>query len=218
MKKKRKIGYCIAAGFLAAFVIWTVLVQAVDVKPIGPQGSLVGFSTLNGSIHAITGVNMALYTVTDWLGLVPIAVALSFGLLGLLQWIKRRSIRKVDRAIVALGIFYIAVIAAYALFEYVVVNYRPVLIEGRLEVSYPSSTTLLSLTVMPAGMIELWRRIEAPKPLRNGAVLLMGAFSAFMVVGRFLSGVHWFTDIVGGALLSTALVCAYAGMAYKNSV
>ena len=210
MKKGRKRGYCLAAMLLILFVLWTVLVRFIDVAPIGPQGSSVGFSTLNGKIHAITGVNLLLYTITDWLGLVPIAVAFAFAVLGLCQWIGRGSVRRVDFDILALGAFYVAVMAAYVLFEYVVINYRPVLIDGRLEASYPSSTTLLVLTVMPAAMLDLWRRIRH-RVLGYSVVFLFGAFTVFMVVGRFVSGVHWCTDIIGGALLSAALVCAYAG-------
>ncbi len=214
MEKRRKRGYFLAVMLLVAFGLWTFLVRFVDVSPIGPRGSRVGFSTLNGAIHAITGVNFALYTVTDWLGLVPIAVALAFAVLGLCQWIRRGSLREVDRSILALGAFYVAVISAYVLFEYVVVNYRPVLIDGHLETSYPSSTTLLVLTVMPAAMIELWGRVRH-RALRCGVALIIGAFTVFMVVGRFLSGVHWCTDIVGGALLSATLVVAYAAAKKK---
>ena len=127
-----------------------MLVCVADVRAIGPQGSSVGFSSLNEAAHRLTGVNMSLYIVTDWLGLVPFAVAAGFALLGFVQMIKRKSIARVDGDILALGGFYIAVVAAYLFFEAVAINYRPILIDGRLEASYPSSTTMLTLCVIIA--------------------------------------------------------------------
>ena len=141
MEKKNSRLFWVGVGLLAAFVLWTVLVCFVDVRAIGPRQSSVGFATLNGYIHNLTGVNMSLYVITDWLGLVPIGVAFGFAVLGLVQWIKRKSLLKVDRSILALGGFYIVVMAVYILFEIVVINYRPTLIDGYLEASYPSSTT-----------------------------------------------------------------------------
>ncbi len=207
------------AGLLATFVLWTVLVRFVDVQAIGPCGTEVGFATLNGWFHGVTGVNMTLYTVTDWLGLVPIAVAFGFGILGLAQWITRRSLRAVDRSILVLGGFYIAVMAAYLLFETIVINYRPVLIDGYLEASYPSSTTMLVLCVMPTAIPQCHARI-GHRGLRLVAVCVMAAFAAFMVIGRLISGVHWLTDIIGGALLSAGLVtvhtaCGTSGMSKR---
>ena len=211
MRRKVKRGFCAAAGWLAAFVLWTVLVRVLDVQAIGPLGSEVGFATLNGWFHGVTGVNMTLYTVTDWLGLVPIGAAFGFGILGLAQWIRRGSLRAVDRSILALGGFYLVVMAAYLLFEVVVVNYRPVLINGRLEASFPSSTTMLVLCVMPVAILQCRARIRH-RAVRLCVVLVIAAFAAFMVIGRLISGVHWLTDIIGGGLLSTGLVAAYAAI------
>ena len=196
------------AGLVAAFALWTVFVRFVDVQPIGPEGSSVGFATLNGFVHELTGVNWFLYTITDWLGLVPIAVAFGFAILGLVQLMKRKSLWKVDRSILALGVFYIVVMAVYAFFETVVINYRPTLIEGYLEASYPSSTTMLVTCVMPTAAMQLNARIKNTV-LRRCAVIVIVAFTAFMVIGRLLSGVHWITDIIGGALLSAGLVTTY---------
>ena len=151
---------------------------------------------------------MTLYTITDWLGLVPVAFGFGFAVLGLVQWIRRKSILKVDRSILILGGFYVVTLAAYLFFESYVVNYRPVLIEGYLEASYPSSTTLLVLCVMPTAMIQLRERIKQPM-LRKCVSIVITAFIAFMVIGRLVSGVHWLTDIVGGILLSTGLVMIY---------
>jgi len=208
---KRTKMFIVGAGFLGAFVLWTVLVSLVDIRSIGPNGSRVGFAALNGSVHDLTGVNLLLYTITDWLGLVPIAVAFSFALLGLVQWIKRKSLLKVDKSLLALGIFYIAVMAAYIFFEMVIINYRPVLIGDYLEASYPSSTTMLVMCVMPTAMLQLRDRIKN-RVFKRCALISIAAFTAFMVIGRLLSGVHWLTDILGGVLLSAALVMIYASV------
>ena len=199
------------AGLIAVFVLWTVLVSVVDVRAIGPNGSSVGFATLNGYVHNLTGVNMRMYSITDWLGLVPIGVALGFAVLGLVQWVGRKSLFKVDRSILALGGFYIIVLAMYIFFEIVVINYRPVLIDGYLEASYPSSTTMLVMCVMPTAMMQLHARIKSDV-FRRCVLISIAAFTAFMVIGRLASGVHWLTDIIGGALVSAGLVITYASV------
>ena len=208
MKKDRNMLYG-SLAFLAAFAIWTVLVCCADVQTIGPEGSSVGFAAVNGAFHNLTGVHWALYTITDWLGLVPIGTALGFAVLGLVQLIQRKALRKVDRSILALGGFYLAVMAFYVLFEKAVVNYRPVLIEGVLEASYPSSTTMLALCVMPTAAIQLKARVRSGLA-RSVMLGMIAAFTAFLVFGRLLSGVHWLSDIIGGVLLSEGLVYAYA--------
>lgn len=204
----RKRKFYIALGLLAAFTLWTVALGLIDVRAIGPRGSQVGFATVNGFFHQLTGVHMGLYTLTDWLGLVPVGVGFGFAVLGLVQWIKRKSIRKVEGNILLLGGFYLVTLAAYLLFEEYVVNYRPVLIEGCLEASYPSSTTLLVLCVMPTAILQLRSRIRQPA-LNKVVCLAIAAFIGFMVIGRLVSGVHWLTDIIGGILLSAGLVTLY---------
>ena len=193
---------------LSAFVLWTVAVQFIDVRAIGPNGSSVGFATVNGFVHKLTGVHMSLYNVTDWLGLVPIFVAMGFALFGFAQWIKRKHLSKVDDSIFVLGGFYIAVMAVYVLFEMITVNYRPVLINGILEKSYPSSTTLIVMCVMPTAIMQFNSRIKNTL-LKKTMSFLITAFIVFMVIGRLVSGVHWFTDIIGGTLLSAGLVALY---------
>ena len=209
MKKQNTASIWSALGALAAFALWTVLVEHVDVQPLGPNGSCVGLAAINGAFHALTGVHWALYTLTDWLGLVPIGIALGFASLGLVQLIQRKSLRKVDRDILALGGFYIVVLAAYLLFEAIVINYRPVLIDGNLEASYPSSTTMLALCILPTAMMQLKARIRSAA-VRRAILGVLAAFTFFMVVGRLISGVHWLSDIIGGTLLSAGLVSMYA--------
>ena len=194
---------------LAAFALWTACVCFIDVQPIGPLGSKVGFASLNAYLHKLTGVHMALYMLTDWLGLVPLGFIAGFALLGVIQWFKRRNIFKVDKSLFILGGFYIVVFAAYLLFEKFAVNYRPVLINSNLEASYPSSTTLLVLSVMPSAVLQLKNRIKNRK-IYAFIASAVSVYVLFMVIGRLISGVHWFSDIVGGILLSAGLVNLYS--------
>ncbi|MEE0856569.1 MAG: phosphatase PAP2 family protein [Ruminococcus sp.] len=204
MKKNLTIGIFL----LIAFALWTVLIMFVDMQTVGSNDSKVGFATFNTWFHQLTGVHMTLYIVTDWLGLVPIAVCLCFGCLGLYQLIKRRSLFKVDADILLLGGYYILVIFGYLFFEMVPVNYRPILINGFLEASYPSSTTLLVLSVMPTLILQINHRSHN-KTIKNVVIGFVLLFSAFMVIGRLISGVHWITDIIGSILLSFGLFKLY---------
>jgi len=206
MKKNQNLltGILLLMGFAA----WTFLIQTVDVQPIGPNGSSVGFAALNGWFHQLTGVHWMLYALTDWLGLIPIAVCLIFAGAGFVQLVQRRSLFKVDLDIIMLGAYYVLVIFGYLLFEMVPINYRPVLIEGFLEASYPSSTTLLVLSVMPTLYFQAQRRLN-PNALRQTILIFSVLFSAFMVIGRLVSGVHWLTDIVGAVLLSSGIFLIY---------
>ena len=197
---------------LAGFIVWTILIRHIDVQRAGPGGTEIGFASFNVWFHRMTGVHMLIYTITDWLGLVPIFICMGFGLLGLIQWIKRRSLLRVDPDILLLGIYYLAVIFGYLLFEMVPINYRPILIEGNLEASYPSSTTLLVLSVMPTLKFQADRRVKSAV-LGKSITIFVIVFSAFMVIGRLLSGVHWATDIVGSVLLSSGLYMIYRFMA-----
>ena len=206
MKEKRNL--LAGAGLIGAFALWTVLIQWVDVQAVGQNGTKIGFADFNVWFHQLTGVHMTLYTITDWLGLVPIFICLCFGVLGLVQLIKRRSLLRVDPDILLLGAYYVLVIACYLIFEMIPVNYRPVLIEGRLEASYPSSTTLLVLSVMPTLWFQANRRVSNAM-IRKAVAVFVIAFSAFMVIGRLISGVHWATDIIGSVLLSAGLYMLY---------
>ena len=217
MKMKSNKLFYTGIVLIAVFVLWTVLVRVIDVQTIGPQESSVGFATLNKYVHNLIGVHFSLYTITDWLGLIPIGVAFGFGVLGLIQWMKRKSLVKVDMDILILGGFYMVVMMVYILFEVVVINYRPVLINGYLEPSYPSSTTMLVACIMPTAMIQFHARIQN-KIFRRVAIFTSGIFTVFMIIGRLVSGVHWTSDIIGGILISAGLVLSYYSISRPKSL
>ena len=168
MKEKGKRDLAFGGALVGAFALWTALIQCVDVRPVGQNGTNIGFAGFNTWFHELTGAHMGLYAATDWLGLVPIAVCLGFGALGLAQLLKRRSLLKVDMDLILLGGYYVLVILAYLVFEMIPINYRPVLIDGVMEASYPSSTTLLVLAVMPTLQFQVDRRAASGRQEGGG--------------------------------------------------
>lgn len=208
MKTRNAKNFIISSSLMISFILFTLMVKFIEVKPIGPKESLVGLATLNGWAQNLFGVNMTLYNITDWASILTLPIMLGFAALGLCQLIKRKSLFKVDSSILLLGGFYIIVLAFYLFFEYFIINYRPVLINGFLEASYPSSTTMLVMCVMPTAMMQFSRLIKNNKA-KKIINIFCGIFTFFMVIGRLVSGVHWLTDILGGVLLSTALVMFY---------
>ena len=208
MKVKAKKLLITGTLFLSAFAVWTLLIKTLDVQSVGVNGTDIGFAVLNTRFHWLTGVNMSLYTVTDWLGLVPLAVCAFFGAVGFVQLVKRKSLSRVDSDIIVSGVYYVVVVLCYLFFEMIPINYRPVLINGAAEASYPSSTTLLVLCVMPSFAFLCNRRLKSKRIIRAINIFTL-LFSALMVAGRLISGVHWLSDIVGAALLGAGLFLVY---------
>lgn len=206
MKAKKLL--LLGAGLMLAFILWTILIVSVDIQAVGQRGTAVGFAAFNTWFFQLTGVHMRLYNITDWLGLVPIAICMGFGILGLVQMIRRRSLKKVDPDIILLGAYYVIVIAAYIIFEMLPINYRPIPINGYTEASYPSSTTLLVLSVMPTLILQVKRRCKS-SAVRYVVYVFSVSFSLFMVIGRTVAGVHWATDIIGSIFLSFGLFELY---------
>lgn len=205
--KDKKL-FSVGLILIAVFVFWTILILTVDVQPVGVNGTVVGFATLNCSFHNMTGVNMTIYHITDWLGLVPLFCCMIYGAVGFVQLLQRKSLLKVDIDILLLGVYYVIVIFGYLIFEMIPINYRPILIDGRMEVSYPSSTTLLVSSVMPTVIFQIDRRIKnrVVRRIITSSTIL---FSLFMLIGRTIAVVHWLTDIIGSVFLSAGLFLIY---------
>lgn len=210
-KKKRNI--LISTILILLAIVFTILIKVVDVKTIGVNESKIGFATLNQFVFEAVGVNMTWYHITDWLGIIPILMAMIYALMGVIQLIKRRSILKVDKELIILGLFYIIVMFIYVFFEKIIVNYRPVLMNGFLEASYPSSHTLITICLCGSSIII------NNKLFNNRTTKITNILSAIIivttVVGRLISGVHWFTDIIGGILISIALLMTLYTLIYS---
>ena len=212
MKNKKLL--LISGALCILFIIYTIMVKYVDVAAIGPNNSEVGFQLLNKKFHEIFYYNDTWYIITKYLGIIPFLYVAFYGLQGLLQLIKYKSIKKIDKKLIFLGIFYVLMIAFYLLFEKVVINYRPVILEGELEASYPSSHTILGMCICLSSLLMNKYYIKNKKLLTTLNLATISLL-IFLVGGRLLSGVHWFTDIIGGIILSLFLVCLLYSFIYN---
>ena len=205
MNNKKRI--IISIVMLALACIYTLLVKFVDVKPIGPQDSMVGLSALNGAFSKLIGSHMWIYKLSELLGYVLLLLVVIYGAIGVYQLVKRKNLLKVDKQIIILGCFYVLMLIVYIFFEKVVINYRPVLMDGVLEASYPSSHTLLALCVGLSSLIVSQKYFNKKyiKQINLVTIILM----SLVVLLRVLSGVHWISDIIGGIIISLALISVF---------
>ncbi len=205
MKDKRKI---ILISLVTLTILYILLIYFVDVKAIGPENSSVGFATINGFFHNLLPYNELFYKLSKYLGYLSFLLIIFYACIGLYQLIKYKDFSKVDKRIKMLGVFYVVVLITYFFFEKFPLNYRPVILDEGLEASFPSSHTMLALCVCLSAIIinKYIKFKELPRKIFNiGIIALMIA----IVLTRFLSGVHWFTDIIGGILISCILVYIY---------
>ena len=202
MKNKKNIIICILLVLVS--IIYTLLVKYVDVSLVGPNSIMVGFSSLNSFVFNLIGNNMTLYKITEILGIIPILIALMYSVIGLIQVIDRKSL-KVDKELIALGILYVVVILIYVFFEKCIINYRPILIDGIKEASYPSSHTLLSICICGSALLinkYLFNNKRIYRYINIVSIISM----VLIVLGRLLSGVHWASDIIGSIIISITLL------------
>lgn len=194
----------------AVSILFTLLVLYVDRRPVGPLGSLVGMAFLNKPLADAIGFHTFWYGLTQGLGLLALAICAGFAGLGLWQWITRKSLKAVDLRIILLGGLYTVTICLYLLFNKLALNYRPLLMPGETEpeASFPSSHCMLIVVVMGACLLMADHYLKASPRLRliKGLCLVLIAVT---VLGRLLSGVHWFTDIIAGVLISLTLLSAF---------
>ena len=203
--KKKNIIFSVILVIIA--ILFTILVKTVDVQNVGINGSEIGFAKINTEIFDFIGTSDTWKTITNILGYISLGIVFCYAVVGLTQLIKRKNLFKVDKEIIALGVFYIIVLGLYFLFDKLAINYRPVLENGKMGASFPSSHTMLAICVCVSA---IWINKKLFKSDMTKLFNVLLAFIAILtVVGRLLAGVHWFTDIIGGVIISCALLMVF---------
>jgi undecaprenyl-diphosphatase len=211
-----KKSFVVSGIFAILTVLLIILVKTYDVAQIGPMDTSIGFSHINGGVHDFFGVNIIWYTITEVFGILALLVCAIFALVGFIQLVQRKSVFKVDATIIKLGCLYAVVLGLYALFEKVIINYRPMIMydSSEPEASFPSSHTMLICVVMGSTIMVLNQYIKN-KRLVSILQVACAIIMVITVLGRLICGVHWFTDIMGGIFISIALLSAFSGILKK---
>ena len=207
MRKKRLL---VGFLFILLFIGFTYLVKTVDVNKVGEQNVVVGFSYINRIFSSIFRYNEFFYKLSNIFGYSAFVICAVYGTIGLIQLITRRDVRKVDEEILLLGFLYVTILIIYIAFNFIDINMRPVLIDGVLEPSYPSSHTFMALVVCGSAIIINKKKYNNIIARIFNYVCLV--FMILIIATRILSGAHWFTDIVGSVILSFAVLLIYSGL------
>ena len=211
MKTKGISKYTKALCLLAVTIIFSLLTYFVDRQPVGYEGTSVGFATLNSAFSKAFGYNAVMSVISNIAMYFSFLVVAGFAAIGIMQLVKTKSLSKVSKTIIGLGVLYVIVAILYVAFKKIPINYRPILKPGETEIetSFPSTHTLVIASVLGSGIIAA-KRLFANK---NTVKVLRVLFTVVMVVGvvaRLFSGVHWVTDIIAGILFSATLIAFYA--------
>lgn len=206
--EKNKINLIILLSLAIVAFLFTGIVALVDVNAIGPLDSKVGFSSINGAFRSLIGQSDLFYQISKYLGYLAILVAVGYVVLFIYSAIKNKSLKLVSKNLYALFAVYCLTVLVYVLFEIVVVNYRPVLEDGVLEASFPSSHTMLACVICATAVLTNVVQFKSCALRKIGNVALI-VLAVAIIVFRTLSGVHWLTDIVGAIIYSAVLAFAY---------
>ena len=222
MNKKGNKSLILSGVFLVLFLLLIVLLKTVDVAAIGPEGTSVGFSHINGAVHEFFGINNVWYALTQATMIIAFCLVFEYAIIGLIQLISRKSLAKVDSYLYCLGGLYAVVVVLYVFFDKVVINYRPIIEEGaeHVEASFPSTHTMIVCTVLGSVIMIIRKFGSANSKLQSKkTATFIQAFLLVLiiltVIGRLVCGVHWLTDIVGGVLISLVLLFLFSGVLEK---
>lgn len=144
--------------------------------------------------------------ITDIILISSILSLSVFAILGLCQLFSRKSIKKVDRSLLAMFIPLILMAVAYFVFNHFLIwNVRP---NGSGEASFPSSHVMVVSTIFFCIALILPQYIHS-KLACASLNLLMLLLIVFTAIGRVVSNMHWMSDVFGALAFSAIFAFVY---------
>ncbi len=129
-----------------------------------------------------------------------------FVILGLCQWISRKSLKKVDKELLWFPLPLALMAITYVVFDkFLILNTRP---DGSGEPSFPSTHVMVVTTIFLLTAVILPKYIKS-KIACLVLYLLMLAFVILNGVGRVLANKHWTSDVLGAVGFSFIFVAIY---------
>ena len=205
-KHKRQSWFLIATTLTVFFVVFTLTLKLVDMQSDSSQ--FIGWASINIWWRDLIGVHFSWHIISHFIALISLLV-----LTGILIWqvitvFHRRKLSALTRNWWVFDITLLALGLSYLLFQIVAINYRPIQVDGAIEISYPSSHSLLITTTWLLIIFRLRREIQS-QTWRRILIIVGWTLMLTGVIARLLCGYHWFTDIVGGVLLGTVFAAWY---------
>lgn len=200
---KKKLLIWIAIG-----LVYILLVAFVDQQKNPVSDNKIGWGTINKGLHEAIGVHLSLDGFTDIFMYIALFTIGIFAGIGIYQLIRNKSLHKVDSDIITLGIMYIVMALLYIVFDKIPIDYRPIIMDGEVESSFPSSHTMIIIAVLGTAIIQCKKRVKNTN-IKLGLNIFLLICIVVNTICRFISGVHWFTDIVGGCIFGAVLIYLY---------
>ncbi|MBQ3436419.1 phosphatase PAP2 family protein [Candidatus Saccharibacteria bacterium] len=122
-----------------------------------------------------------------------------FAVLGLVQWISRKSLKKVDKQLLWMPLPLLLMAITYVVFDkFIILNVRP---NGSGEPSFPSTHVMVVATIFFVVALALPKYIKS-KTARIVLELFIAALIGLTCVGRVVSQMHWISDTIGALVFA----------------
>ena len=210
-----------------AFLYLIALLLALkvfDVAEVGPEFVKIGLSKVNVWFRNLwnygEGMDYAKlwYSFAGIISYLCMAVCFFWTALCIRDVIKSGRMDGVgtDKNLMATFFLYILTVVCYFLLKILKINYGPMILPGKAELtcSFPSGRVLLFIVAMGSTAFHIWDLWSEKKKAAVAASVACVVVMVFGIVAQMICGTNWFTDTLGSVLLGATLLLFYSFFFY----